>query len=176
VYGQPSPQLQKSAFTDRDFTLYELSRLVIQTKTKNAASFLIARSLKLLPKPSAVVSYADTEYSHCGIVYQATNWIYTGSAKGHSNTYIVDGVPMHEISVCDKFKITSPMRWAKENNIEVKRSSEKHRYFYINADKRKKREILAKLKYPIVAEYPKCDQNRYDDGPVIEQPQLFTFE
>ena len=31
VYGQPSPPIQKHAFRDRDFRLYELCRLVIQS-------------------------------------------------------------------------------------------------------------------------------------------------
>lgn len=41
VFGQPSPTIQSHAFTDRDFPLYELSRLVVQTETKNASSFLV---------------------------------------------------------------------------------------------------------------------------------------
>ena len=65
VYGQPSPPIQKYAFKDRDFRLYELTRLVIQTKDKNAASFLIGRSLRMLEKPCAVVSYADSAWNHC---------------------------------------------------------------------------------------------------------------
>lgn len=91
VYGQPSPPIQKHAFRDRDFRLYELCRVVVQTKTKNAASFLVAGSLKLLPAPCAVVSYADMEQGHCGIIYQATNWLYTGSTKSHDKLYLVDG-------------------------------------------------------------------------------------
>jgi hypothetical protein len=92
VYGQPSPPIQKHAFRDRDFRLYELSRLVVQSKTKNAASFLIANSLKILSsKPCAVVSYADMAHNHCGIVYQATNWLYTGSTVSHDKLYIIDG-------------------------------------------------------------------------------------
>ena len=43
---------------------------------------LVGRSLRLLPKPSVVVSYADTAQGHVGYVYQAANFIYTGlSAK-----------------------------------------------------------------------------------------------
>ena len=91
VYGQPSPPIQKHAFADRDFRLYELSRVVVQTKTKNAASFLISNSLQMLEKPCAVVSYADMEQSHCGIIYQATNWLYTGSTKSRDKLYVVDG-------------------------------------------------------------------------------------
>ena len=81
-YGQPSAPIQKHAFKNRDFRLYELTRLVIQTKEKNAASFFIANSLKMLKeKKSAVISYADSSQGHCGIVYQATNWKYTGEVE-----------------------------------------------------------------------------------------------
>src|SRR5690606_36324571 len=62
VYGQPSPPINKHSFKERDFRLYDLSRLVIQTKSRNAASFLVANSLKMLSSQScAVISYADSE-------------------------------------------------------------------------------------------------------------------
>ena len=38
----------------------ELNRLVLTDNKKNQASFLIAKSLKLLPKPKIIVSYADS--------------------------------------------------------------------------------------------------------------------
>lgn len=86
-YGQPSAPIQKYSFMERDFGIYELTRLVIQTKRKNAASFLIGNSLKMLKrKPSAVISYADSSMGHCGYVYQATNWIYTGAVKAHDSS------------------------------------------------------------------------------------------
>ena len=138
VYGQPSPPIQKHAFVDRDFKLYELTRLVIQSKTKNAASFLIGNSLKLLDKPCAVVSYADSEYSHCGIVYQATNWLYTGSTVSHDHLYLIDGVRTHAMTLRDK-GITSPKTWAKENNIETVKPKPKHRYFQFVGDKKQKK-------------------------------------
>lgn len=164
VYGQPSPSIQKHAFRDRDFRLYELSRLVIQSKTKNAASFLVGRSLSLLePKPCAVISYADMAHSHCGIVYQATNWIYTGATTSHDKLYVVDGEMVHSMSLRD-LGITSPTKWANENNIEMIPPSEKHRYFYLVGNKRQKKSMLAKLAYPVIPCYPKCDQSRYDDG------------
>lgn len=164
VYGQPSPPIQKHAFRDRDFRLFELSRLVVQSKTKNAASFLVGRSLKMLtPKPCAIVSYADMEQSHCGIVYQATNWIYTGATKSHDKAYVVDGKRLHPMTLRDR-GITDPTRWAKENGIEMVHPMEKHRYFFLVGSKSQKRKMLGKLTYPIVQSYPKCDQSRYDDG------------
>lgn len=169
VYGQPSPPVQKHAFKDRNFRLYELARLVIQTPTKNAASFLVGNSLKLLEQPSAVVSYADSEQSHCGIVYQATNWLYTGSTVSHDHLYLVDGVRTHPMTLRDR-GITDPKRWAKENGIQTVKPFPKHRYFFLCGNKKQKREMRDALVYPVIAEYPKCDQRRYDDGPQLVLP------
>jgi hypothetical protein len=170
VYGQPSPPIQKHAFKNRDFRLYELARVVVQSKTKNASSFLIANSLKMLePKPCAVVSYADMEQHHCGIIYQATNWLYTGSTKSHDKSYIVDGKRVHPMSLRDQ-GITDPTRWAKENNIEMVKPMEKHRYFQFVGDKRQRRTMREKLNYPSLDTYPKCDQQRYNDGPCLNVP------
>jgi hypothetical protein len=170
VYGQPSPPIQKHAFLNRDFKLYELSRLVVQSKTKNASSFLVAQSLKMLESPCAVVSYADMEQGHCGIIYQATNWLYTGATKSHDKAYIVDGVRTHPMTLRDR-GITDPTRWAKENGIEMVKPMEKHRYFQFSGDKRQRKIMRSKLVYQEVAKYPKCDQKRYDDGPDILIPQ-----
>ncbi len=167
VYGQPSPPIQKHAFKERDFRLYELSRVVVQSRTKNAASFLVANSLKLLePKPCAVISYADMEQNHCGIIYQATNWLYTGATKSHDKAYIVDGKRVHPMTLRDR-GITDPTRWAKENGIEMVPPAPKHRYFQFVGDRRQRRTMLAMLKYPVSGSYPKCDQQRYDDGPIL---------
>lgn len=167
VYGSPPAQIAKHAFVDRDFELLELTRLVVQTKTKNAASFLIAKSLRMLPAPCAVVSYADTEQAHCGIVYQATNWEYAGATVSHDSMYILDGKRVHPRTLASR-GITAPKQWAKENNIEMVKPLPKHRYFYFVGSKAKKAYMKGKLKYQIGQPYPKMDQRRYDDGPTLE--------
>ena len=180
-YGQPSAPIQKYAFKDRDFRLYELTRLVIQTKKKNAASFLIANSLKMLKeKKSAVISYADSAQGHCGIVYQATNWLYTGEVKAHDKFYLVDGKKLHPTTIRDRYGVTSPVKWAKANSVQMVQPEPKQRYFYFNGNKRECRNMLKKLKYTVINIYPKCDQMRYDDGqyinanePINIQPELF---
>jgi hypothetical protein len=171
IYGRPPLQIEKSIFVEpisKEYKVYELTRLVIQTNEKNAASFLIGNSLKMLPKNNIVVSYADTNMNHCGIVYQATNWIYTGSNKSHDSEYIVDGKKMHPKSITQKYGITAISKWAKENNIESIKPKEKHRYFFINADKKTKKEMLNKLKYKIINNYPKCEKKNYDAGELIQ--------
>ena len=169
VFGQPSPPIQRHAFKAREFRLYELSRLVIQTKTKNAARFLVSHALNALPKPCAVISYADMEQNHCGIVYQATNWLYTGATKSHDKAYIVDGKRTHPMTLRDR-GITDPTRWAKENGIQMVPPMEKHRYFFLCGNRQQKRQMRQQLAYPVVERYPKCDQRRYDDGPQIHIP------
>jgi len=164
VYGQPSPPIQKHAFKDRSFRLYELSRVVVQSKSKNAASFLVGNSLKMLPeKPCAVISYADMEQSHCGIIYQATNWIYTGATVSHDKAYIVNGKRTHPMTLRDQ-GITDPTRWAKENGIAMVKPMEKHRYFHLVGSASNKKMMREKLAYPVIEKYPKCDQQRYDAG------------
>lgn len=60
-----------------------LSRLAIHpTAPKNAASFLISRSLHALPdRYQHVLTYADEARRHTGIIYQATNWAYLGLTR-----------------------------------------------------------------------------------------------
>lgn len=169
VYGQPSPAVQKHAFKDRDFRLYELSRLVIQTKERNAASFLVGNSLRMLDSRCAVVSYADTEYGHAGIVYQATNWIYTGATVSHDMSYVVEGKRVHPMTLRDK-GITDPVRWAKENGIEMIPPKKKHRYFQLAGSKSSRKDMMRKLNYPIISPYPKSPRSRYDDGPSVTMP------
>jgi len=167
VYGQPSPAIQSHAFAGRDFRLYELSRLVIQTTQRNAASFLIANSLRMLETPCAVVSYADTDKGHCGIVYQATNWLYTGSTVSHDKKFLIDGKVCHSMTVMNKNGITDPVRWAKENDVEMIDQKPKHRYFYFCGNKYEKKMMKSKLVYN-EQPYPKSDKTMYDAGANLE--------
>ena len=75
---------------NKDIVL-ELNRLCIEDGLKNAASMLVGQSLQMLPKPSIVVSYADTEMNHVGYVYQATNFIFTGTTKERTDMAGLDG-------------------------------------------------------------------------------------
>jgi hypothetical protein len=166
VYGQPSAAIQRHAFRDRNFRFYELSRVVVQTPERNAASFLIGRSLAMLEQPCAVVSYADTAWGHSGCIYQATNWLYTGATKSHDHLYMIDGVATHPMTLRDR-GITNPKEWAREQGIITVPPKEKHRYFYLCGGKRERRDMAQRLRYS-VAPYPKADASRYDDGERIE--------
>ena len=95
AYGMPA-----NANNSRmgEYPMWELVRLVVETKKKNAASFLVGGSLKMLPPPCACISYADETLGHVGYIYQATNWIYTGISKGDTE-WTVDGKKYHRKNV-----------------------------------------------------------------------------
>jgi len=161
-YGQPSAPIQKHAFKGRDFRLYELTRLVISNGYTNCASMLISDSLKMLnEQPSAVISYADSALGHVGIVYQASNWLYTGATTSHDKLYLVDGKALHPMTLRDQFGVTNPSVWARENNITTVPPSPKHRYFYFNGNKYQRKQMQSQLAYPTVAKYPKAPKTYY---------------
>ncbi len=117
----------------------ELNRLVLKYNRKNEASFLVSKSLKQLPKPKIIVSYADTAQDHLGIVYQASNFMFTGTTKQRTDSVGKDGHHhRHDIGDATQRQIRSA----------------KHRYVYICADKKEKKELLQDLRYPIL-QYPK---------------------
>lgn len=123
----------------------------------------------MLDNPCAVISYADTEHGHAGIVYQATNWIYTGATVSHDKAYLVDGIRTHPMTLRDR-GITDPMRWAKENGVQTVPPMKKHRYFFLCGSKTQRAKMMSNLTYPIVPTYPKLDKTMYDDGPHISMP------
>ena len=82
-YGSPSSPSLCSGIAGKKYKhlVLELNRLVLKENRKNQASILIGASFKLLPKPKIIVSYADTAQDHLGVVYQATNFMFTGTSK-----------------------------------------------------------------------------------------------
>lgn len=127
-FGPPSsPQVARSAFKGSANLVLELNRLVVTTATRNAASFLVGRALRMLPPPWVVVSYADEGRGHKGYVYQATNFKYAGCSKPHDAEYVIDGKRVHPRTLTAR-GITNPREWARENNIDRVPVEPKHRY------------------------------------------------
>jgi hypothetical protein len=136
----------------------ELNRLCLQNNTKNEASFLVANSIKLLPKPMVIVSYADTAQGHVGYVYQATNFLFTGTTKERTDMFAGEG---------------KHSRHATDPSIRQFRSA-KHRYIYIHGNKTHKKILGKALNYK-QEPYPKGDIKKYDSGGrVAIQNLLFT--
>lgn len=72
-----------------------LTRLVIEPDVpKNAATFLLAHSVRLLRKEgrwAALVTYADEAMHHTGGIYKASNWTYVGKTGPYPRWVDSDG-------------------------------------------------------------------------------------
>jgi hypothetical protein len=154
VYGTPSSSSLRKGIcgVEESFNVIELTRLWIEDCTpKNAESYLIGNTLKLVSK-EIIVSYAEIQQGHLGVVYQATNWLYTGLSAKRTN-WVIEGVDKHCQTIADKYtsKELKAKYGDKFKSIDRPR---KHRYLFINANRRRKKELLSKLKYELKP-YPK---------------------
>lgn len=159
-YGTPaSSSLRKGVCGEEErMEVIELMRLWTNDKTpRNTESYLIGNTIPKVDK-DIIVSYADPNAGHIGYVYQATNWLYTGISN-KTDTWILDGEEKHSHTITDRFSRDEIHKMKKEGRLEVvKNYSGKHRYIYLNCNKRRKRELKKKLKYEIKP-YPKGDTN-----------------
>ena len=160
TYGTPpSAPLRRGIAGDEHIKdVLELNRLCLKYNRKNEASFLVARSLKLLPKRKIIISFADTEQNHKGIVYQASNFIYCGLSAKRTDWALKSKPNLHGQTIADEFRGSTnrakAMREKYGEDFYLKPRPRKHRYIYVTGSKAFKKEIMGKLKYKIEG-YPK---------------------
>jgi hypothetical protein len=154
VYGTPSsaPLRRGIAGDENVNNVVELTRLwVCDSVPRNGESFLIGNTLKQCGK-EIVVSYAEIEQGHLGIVYQATNWYYTGLSAKRTN-WVVEGIDRHCQTIADKYT-SKELKELYGDKFSLKPRPRKHRYVFMNAKGKRKKELLQSLKYKIMP-YPK---------------------
>jgi hypothetical protein len=167
TYGTPLSSTLKVGVCGNEWAghVLELNRLCCDSR-KNLASLLVGRSLQALPKPSVVVSYADTGVGHVGYVYQATNFLYTG-LSARVMEYAVDGLDLHSASIGDKVRgvknRANALREMYGEAFHMKERTRKHRYVFFVGNRWQVKEMRLALKYE-VQPYPKGDTKRYDAG------------
>jgi hypothetical protein len=163
TYGHPpSPSLCKGVCGEQyKGDVLELNRLVVNsTAPKNSSSFLVGRSLKMLPRDSIIVSFADTAQGHVGYVYQATNWTYTGLSAKRTDWKLKGYEHLHGVTVADMSRgQANRAEWMRETYGEafyLEDRPRKHRYVFFRNKKARRC-----LKYP-TPPYPKGESKRYD--------------
>lgn len=167
TYGTPaSPPLCRGIAGEEEAPhVTELTRLWIADITpKNAESFLIGKSLKMLPaEKDIVVSFAEVRAGHVGTVYQATNWIYTGLSDAHVE-WQVDGEEgtRHVRHLWDEYGGVSAAKKALGDRLVRTDRPRKHRYVYFRGDKWRRKELLSKLRYD-PQPYP-LNENIFENG------------
>lgn len=162
IYGKPaSPSLCVGICGPEESSrVVELTRLWIQDGTpKNSESYLIGQSLKLLPSEyDIVVSYAEIGAGHTGVIYQATNWIYTGLSDAHVEWRLDGQTNKHSRHLFDEH---GGIEGAKEffgDRLQRHERGRKHRYIMFRGSRSRRKNLLNKLNYEIQP-YPKAGQS-----------------
>ena len=156
IYGNPPGNRVAASICGEDErkNVYELTRLWVDDSVpKNGESYLIGNSLKLIDR-EIVISYADIGYNHLGVVYQATNFLYTGLSSPITH-YSIDGDDsFHKRNIAIHYGSMKKAREILGDRLQCYPGPRKHRYVYFNADKRRKVELRDKLRYDVLP-YPK---------------------
>jgi len=149
---------------------YELNRLVLNNNhEKNLTSFFVSNCIKMLEKECVIISYADMNYKHCGYIYQATNFIYTGIAEsGYKQEWEFNGKKRHGRWMSDIKKILGEkynpgISFHKNiinNGGKIPEQKNKYRYVFI---KSKKRNQLIKDMIYKEEKYPKEENENYEN-------------
>lgn len=107
-----------------------LTRLVVLPGTpKNACSFLLSRSMKLMKKDGrfiSFVSYADESQGHSGLVYKACNWTYVGRTAPTPRW--VDPATGRQVAV--KSTVSRTKKQMEELGYVLQGKYSKHKYVY----------------------------------------------
>ena len=179
TFGTPSSSSLRRGIAGDDYIMdvIELNRLCVNSSNKNAASFLVASSIKQIPKNKIIVSYADTSMGHHGFIYQACNFIYTGLSAKRTDWKVKGLEHLHGATIADMSRGQENradwMRAKYGDDFYLEDRPRKHRYISIHGSKGYRKAVLASLNYS-VEPYPKGNNSRYDASGVVEQ-QLAMF-
>jgi hypothetical protein len=166
TYGKPpSNNLCNGICGDKyGHLVLELNRLCLVGNAPNEASRLVAGSLKLLPRPSIIVSFADTNQHHVGYVYQATNFLYTGLSAIRKDYVIKNLEHLHSRSITAKAakrqegkRTIDVLRETYGDDLQIVQRPRKHRYIMFLGSRSQKKEMQNALRYPLEP-YPKEEQ------------------
>ena len=160
TYGKPASPSVCVGICGKEYSgnVYELNRMCRSDEYRKPLSHFVSATLRMLkPLDWIVVSYSDTAMNHHGYVYQACNFLYTGTSAPHADKYVPEGSGHNRHA--ESFDV-------RKDEFSVERSI-KHRYVYFcTKSKRLKKEWMNSLRYPVLP-YPKGDNSNYELGRFI---------
>lgn len=162
TYGNPASPSLCMGICGKEYAeiVLELNRLCLLDNHKNLASKLVSGSIKQLPKPTIVVSYADNKQGHVGYVYQATNFIYTGLSAKRVDWAVKGLEHKHGRTISGNLTLEE-MKEKYGDDFYYEKRSRKHRYIIFHGSKNDKKILKSKLKYKILP-YPKGKTKQYE--------------
>lgn len=177
TYGTPpSPPLRVGVCGEKySDKVLELNRLITEDDLpKNALSYFVSKTLKLLPKPKIIISFADKSQGHHGYIYQATNFIYTGLSAKRTDWVVEGQEEKHGITIADQFRgcenRAEKMREKYGDKFKLEKRDRKHRYIYFTGNKKQKEKMKNNLNYEI-KDYPKGNNQNYNTGKKLDKQQ-----
>lgn len=154
IYGSGANNHIADPFNLYQGEVLELVRVALNGKqetTSKAVSLTLKELHRIAPHIKIIVSYADLDQNHAGIIYQATNWIYLGLYNENTlGAFIIHGKKKHPKS-CYSLGYKQNINWIKENvdaNATEFITKGKHKYIYC-FDKELRKKYLSQSKpYP----------------------------
>jgi hypothetical protein len=121
----------------------------LQRNSESKVLGIALRSLKRDTSLKFVIAYSDPTVGHLGIIYQATNWLYTGLSTATPLYDIGDGTLHHSRSLAHQLGSHS-IRYLTLQGINAKAipQSAKHRYIYFLDESWHSRLGVPVLPYP----------------------------
>ena len=162
IYAIPSmPNTAKKYNPDNPDRCWELRRLCcIDDTPTNTESYFIGQTLRWIRQNTdteVIVSYADLEQGHEGIIYKASNFYYLGQSGG-GQVLMVDGKKYHARSLNQKEKPYGRALkrrwdnkdghnfWESEQDMHFVKTKPKNIYVYYLSKKAKKKYLYTDSK------------------------------
>jgi hypothetical protein len=160
TYGTPPSSTLRNGIAGEEFagSVLELNRLVLDHNLKNEASRLVSTSLRMIGGDHIIVSFADTEQGHRGVVYQACSFTYHGLSAKRTDWKVRGMEHLHGITIADQFRgvknRAQAMRDKYGDDFYLKPRPRKHRYIKIIGSKGFRVKAARAIKYEKMP-YPK---------------------
>ena len=156
-------------------SVIELKRLFIFDETpKNTESWFIGQVLAMCPY-EIILSFAEPKAGHLGIVYQSTNFLFCGATIKFNDYVFTDGRhPRSMHKMLQEYGGGAQAYKALGEGVMTKVARDrKYRYIFINADKKRKKELMANLRYPVY-QYPKSlNVEEWEEDAVVLRPTTY---
>ena len=100
LYGTGANNNIANTYELKQGQVIELVRMALngkQESTSKALSISLKLVKKLVPMAKLIVSYADKDQEHTGVIYQATNWFYVGTSMENKtdSSWVINGKRYH---------------------------------------------------------------------------------
>ena len=129
--------------------VFELNRLCrVETLSLPLSQFVGACLRRLSVYDLVIVSYSDTGMHHNGYIYQATNFLFTGTTKTRTDKYTEGN------------KHSRHYKNSEQGSVRKVRSAKNRYIFFAASSKIKRKKYMKLLKYSVLP-YPKEKNENY---------------